>query len=76
MMILGERLSDGRFCIGLEVKFAASPTVSRGFCQAARALQLDEACVVAPVAQAYPLQSDVWVRPVSDAALRLSGALR
>ena len=68
-------VQHGQRRVGFEVKFAAAPKVSRGFWQAARDLQLDEACVVAPVAQAYPLQSDVWVRPVSDAVRRLSGAL-
>ena len=68
-------VQHGQRRVGFEVKFAAAPKVSRGFWQAARDLQLDEACVVAPVAQGYPLQSDVWVRPVSDAVRRLSGAL-
>jgi predicted AAA+ superfamily ATPase len=66
-------VQHGQRRIGFEVKFAAAPKVSRGFWQAARDLQLDEAYVVAPVAQAYPLQSDAWVLPVSDAVRRLNG---
>ena len=46
---------------------------SRGIWQTARDLLLDEARVVAPVGRAYPLQSDVWVLPVSDAVRRLTG---
>jgi predicted AAA+ superfamily ATPase len=66
-------VQHGQRRIGFEVKFAAAPKVSRGFWQAAHDLQLDEACVVAPVSRAYPLQSDVWVLPVSDAVRRLTG---
>lgn len=66
-------VQHGQRRIGFEVKFAAAPKVSRGFWQAARDLQLDEACVVAPVSRAYPLQADAWVLPVAEAVQRLCG---
>ena len=66
-------VQHGQRRLGFEVKFASAPQVSRGFWQAARDLQLDKACVVAPVPRAYPLQADTWVLPLADAVRWLSG---
>ena len=66
-------VQHGQRRLGFEVKFASAPQVSRGFWQAARDLQLDKACVVAPVPRAYPLQADTWVLPLEDAVRWLGG---
>jgi predicted AAA+ superfamily ATPase len=66
-------VQHGQRRLGFEVKFASAPQVSRGFWQAARDLQLDKACVVAPVPRAYPLQADTWVLPLADAVRWLGG---
>lgn len=50
--------------LGMEVKFSAAPTVSKGFWQAVGDLQPDRTVVVAPVARAYPLRNGVDVVPV------------
>jgi predicted AAA+ superfamily ATPase len=50
--------------LGIEVKFSASPTVSKGFWHAREDLQLTRALVVAPVERAYPLREGVDVVPV------------
>jgi len=47
--------------IGIEVKYASAPTVTKGFWQARQDLQLDQTYVVAPVAQGYPLAENVEV---------------
>jgi predicted AAA+ superfamily ATPase len=66
-------VQHGQRRLGFEVKFASAPQVSRGFWQAARDLQLDKACVVAPVPRAYPLQADTWVLPLADAVRWIGG---
>jgi len=58
--------------IGIEVKYASAPTVTKGFWQARQDLQLDQTYVVAPVAQGYPLAENVEVVP----ALGLTEVLR
>ncbi|MGC3984205.1 MAG: ATP-binding protein [Pseudorhodoferax sp.] len=50
--------------LGIEVKFSAAPTVSKGFWQAMADLQPTRTVVVAPVARAYPLRNGVDVVPV------------
>lgn len=50
--------------LGIEVKFSAAPTVTKGFWQAVGDLQPERTVVVAPVARAYPLRNGVDVVPV------------
>ena len=50
--------------LGIEVKFSAAPTVSKGFWHARDDLGLARALVVAPVERAYPLREGVDVVPV------------
>ena len=50
--------------IGIEIKFSSTPKPARGFWQALEDLRIDEAYVIAPVAQGYPLAPGVNVLPV------------
>jgi len=58
--------------IGVEIKFSAAPRPTKGFWQALQDLQLDRACVIAPVERAFPLAEGVDVVPVSAAATLLA----
>jgi uncharacterized protein len=60
--------------IGIEVKFSSTPKPSRGFWQALEDLGVEQAYVVAPVAQAYPLAANVDVLPVTQLTPALLGA--
>lgn len=57
-------VESGSRRLGIEVKFSASPTVSKGFWLARDDLRLTRALVVAPVERAYPLRDGVDVVPV------------
>ena len=57
-------VESGSIRLGIEVKFSASPTVSKGFWLAKDDLRLTRALVVAPVERAYPLRDGVDVVPV------------
>lgn len=57
-------LSRGRQRLAVECKASASPDVSRGFWSALADTGIDEAWVIAPVAEPYPLRKGVWVAPV------------
>lgn len=57
-------VQSGTRRLGIEVKFSAAPTVTKGFWQAVGDLQPEQTVVVAPVARAYPLRSGVDVVPV------------
>ena len=50
--------------LGIEVKFSAAPTATKGFWQAVGDLQPERTVVVAPVARAYSLRNGVDVVPV------------
>jgi predicted AAA+ superfamily ATPase len=47
--------------IGIEFKRSLSPTVTRGFWESRKDLSLEQAFVVAPVEEGYPLSADVRV---------------
>lgn len=57
-------LSRGRRRIAVECKASAAPTVTRGFWNALEDIQADEAWVVAPVDEPYPLRENVKVAPL------------
>jgi uncharacterized protein len=57
-------LERGRRRVAVECKAATVPTVSRGFWTALDDLGVDEAWVVAPVAEPYPLREGVTVAPL------------
>lgn len=69
MDIVAER---GKRRIGFEVKFSSAPALSKGFWSAKNDLNLERACVVAPVESAYPLAPDVEVVPAVELAAWLS----
>jgi predicted AAA+ superfamily ATPase len=54
--------------LGIEIKFSSAPKPLKGFWQALRDLQLDQAWVVAPVPRRYPLARGVDVVPVWEVA--------
>ena len=57
-------LERGRRRLAVECKASTAPVVSRGFWNALDDLGVDEAWVVAPVAEAYPLREGVTVTPL------------
>lgn len=57
-------LSRGQRRIAVECKAAAAPRVSRGFWTALEDTAADEAWIVAPVDEPYPLRESVWVAPL------------
>lgn len=65
MDIVAER---GKRRIGFEVKFSSAPALSKGFWSAKNDLDLERACVVAPVESVYPLAPDVEVVPAAGLA--------
>lgn len=65
MDIVAER---GKRRIGFEVKFSSAPALSKGFWSAKNDLDLERACVVAPVECVYPLAPDVEVVPAAGLA--------
>lgn len=57
-------LERGRRRLAVECKASTAPTVSRGFWSALEDLGIDEAWVVAPVSEPYPLRAGVTVAPL------------
>lgn len=57
-------IERGRRRIGVEVKLSSAPAPSRGFWNACKDLQLEQAFVVAPVADEFPIGDRVRVLPV------------
>jgi predicted AAA+ superfamily ATPase len=56
----------GRRKLGIEIKFSSTPKPAKGFWQALQDLQIDRACVVAPVLRRYPLAEGVEVIPLAE----------
>ena len=56
----------GRRRLGFEVKFSASPTLTRGFWTAVQDLAPERTYVIAPVQMSYPLAENVEVRPAAE----------
>lgn len=54
--------------VGVEIKFSSAPKPTKGFWLALQDLQIDRACVVAPVLRRYPLARGVDVIPVTELA--------
>ena len=59
--------------LGVEIKFSSAPKPTKGFWQALQDLQIDRACVVAPVARRYPLAQGVEVLPLAELKSFLDG---
>jgi predicted AAA+ superfamily ATPase len=56
----------GQARMGFEVKFSSAPKVTKGFWQAREDLQLTHTCIVAPVAEGWPVQEGVSVMGVAE----------
>jgi predicted AAA+ superfamily ATPase len=65
-------LERGRRRLAVECKVSTAPVVTRGFWTALDDLGIDEAWVVAPVAEAYPLRTGVMVTPLRALLDRLT----
>ncbi len=52
--------------LGIEIKFSSAPKPTKGFWQALQDLQIDRACVIAPVSRRYPLAEGVDVIPLAE----------
>ncbi len=59
--------------IGVEIKFSSTPKPTRGFWQALQDLRIEQAYVIAPVAQRYPLVKGVEVLPVWEVGTIFGG---
>jgi len=57
--------------IAIECKVSSVPNVGRGFYSAMDELKIDQAIIVAPVSDKYPLKNGVWVMPLIDALKEL-----
>jgi predicted AAA+ superfamily ATPase len=64
-------LERGQRRIAVECKASTAPAVSRGFWSALDDLAIDEAWVIAPVAEPYPLRQGVTVAPLTAFLNRL-----
>ena len=64
-------LRRGRHTLAFELKSSTIPRVSKGFWNALEDISPDEAYVVAPVKESYPLKGGVMVRPLREIIARL-----
>ena len=65
MDIVAER---GKRKIGFEIKFSSAPAPAKGFWSALSDLKLEQAYVVAPLENGYPLAPNVEVVPAAELA--------
>lgn len=65
-------LRKGRRTLAFELKSSTVPRVSKGFWNALDDISPDEAYVVAPVKEIYPLKGGVLVSPLSEIIAKLS----
>ena len=66
-------VEHGSRLLGIEIRFSAAPTPSRGFWQALQVLGIARAAVIAPVQRGYPLAEGVEVLPLPGLAAWLEG---
>ncbi len=52
--------------IGVEFKASPSPKISRGFWNALEDLQIEQAFIIAPVKESFPIHKNVWVMALED----------
>jgi hypothetical protein len=64
-------LRKGRRTLAFELKSSTVPSVSKGFWNALEDLSPDEAYVVAPVKEPYPMKGDVMVSPLQEIIAKL-----
>ncbi len=58
-------IRKGQKTVAIETKATSAPTVGRGFWNALQAVKPDEIYIVAPVDDAYPIENNVVVLPLS-----------
>ena len=68
-------LTKGTKKIGIEFKASSAPQITKGFWNALRDLKLDNAWIVAPVNDTYPLRENVFVTSLGDLINRKSPLL-
>jgi hypothetical protein len=59
-------LRRGRHVLAFELKSSTVPSVTKGFWSALQDVAPDEAYVVAPVKESYPMKDGVMVTPLHD----------
>ena len=64
-------LRRGRRTLAFELKSSTVPRVSKGFWNALENISPDEAYVVAPVKESYPIKGGVMVRPLQEIIAKL-----
>lgn len=64
-------LRRGRRVLAFELKSSMTPTVTKGFWHALDDIAPDEAYVVAPVKEVYPMRGGVTVSPLIDITIKL-----
>ncbi len=64
-------LRRGRRTLAFELKSSSVPRVSKGFWNALEDISPDEAYVVAPVKESYPMKGDVMVSPLKEIIAKL-----
>ena len=64
-------LRKGRRTLAFELKSSTVPRVSKGFWNALEDISPDEAYVVAPVEDSYPMKGDVMVSPLQEIIAKL-----
>jgi predicted AAA+ superfamily ATPase len=64
-------LRRGRRTLAFELKSSSVPRVSKGFWNALEDISPDEAYVVAPVKESYPMKGDVMVSPLQEIIAKL-----
>ena len=66
-------LKKGQRLIGIECKATGAPQPGKGLRQALRDLRLDEAYLVAQVADSYPIEDGLWVISLPELLARMKG---
>ena len=59
-------LTKGQKRVAIECKASSAPTVTKGFWNALRDLDIEEALIIAPVMESYPIADRVTVAPLHD----------
>ena len=52
--------------IGVEIKFSTAPTLTRGFYESQRDLNVDSSYIIIPSGEKYPRANNVWVINLAD----------
>jgi predicted AAA+ superfamily ATPase len=52
--------------VAIECKASTAPVIERGFYSVIDELHIDEAYIVAPVREKYPIREGIWVMPLKD----------